>query len=443
MRQFIDGSQASYQTLDQELSASSRGLKFEVDMVGGITPRRSKIAFEKGDGVIKLYADAGMRYVGDNQEISEWLSTGTKEFPKMSDVRTWFRSSFNSSQEASASSGCSAQSGSTQGGLSNMAQIQSSLSDAPSDTAIQIDSNKLYEKLSKKVIGQSAALKTLSSRISIHVAKTNPSRPETFFSVGPSGVGKTRTAEVLPDILRTFYEDDESGFGYLRLDMSEYQEAHRISQLLGAPQGYVGYGEGSELIDALTANPKTIVLFDEIEKAHPNILRALMNAMDAGRLSTSANGGQSIDCRKAIFLFTSNLRYQDILSSLGQTDRTDASKIDRVCRTKLVSAGVAPELVGRIKRFLVYWPLSKKARGSIFALAIQGHGEEYGLNIDQVEPKVIAELLPKNSSSNFGARPDEYIVEEVFGPIFSVVPPKIKGKKLKVFSSPYRCEAIH
>src|SRR5205807_2293117 len=102
------------------------------------------------------------------------------------------------------------------------------------------------------------------------------------FAVGPSGVGKTRTAEAMAQVLREVDEDNEA-YQFLRLDMTEYQEAHRVSQLIGAPQGYIGHGEGSQLIDALRANRRTIVLFDEIEKAHPAILRVLMNAMDAGR----------------------------------------------------------------------------------------------------------------------------------------------------------------
>ena len=108
-----------------------------------------------------------------------------------------------------------------------------------------------------------------------------------MFAVGPSGVGKTRAAEALAQALNGLLEAG-AGYQFLRLDMAEYQESHRVSQLLGAPQGYVGHGEGSQLLDTLAANPRTIVLFDEIEKAHPSILRVLMNAMDAGRLSSSS-----------------------------------------------------------------------------------------------------------------------------------------------------------
>ena len=101
--------------------------------------------------------------------------------------------------------------------------------------------------------------------------------------------GKTKTVEVLAEILSELHSDGE--YQYLRLDMSEYQEAHRVSQLIGAPQGYVGHGESSQLLDALRSSSKTIVLFDEIEKAHPAILKVLMNAMDAGRLSSASGTG--------------------------------------------------------------------------------------------------------------------------------------------------------
>ncbi|MDQ3181832.1 MAG: AAA family ATPase [Acidobacteriota bacterium] len=157
----------------------------------------------------------------------------------------------------------------------------------------------------------------LSSRVSRHLARSNPRRPTTVFAVGPTGVGKTQTAETLARSLSRLMPNRQN-FHFLRLDMSEYQERHRVSQLLGAPQGYIGYGEGAQLLDALAMYPRCVVLFDEIEKAHPDILRTLMNAMDAGRISSphQNNGNRQIDCRKAIFCFTSNLESSGILQEL-------------------------------------------------------------------------------------------------------------------------------
>ena len=133
------------------------------------------------------------------------------------------------------------------------------------------------------------------------------------------------------------------------LTMNEYQEAHRVSKLLGAPQGYIGHGEGSQLLDTLRANPRTIILFDEIEKAHSAILRVLMNAMDAGRISGTSQSsvGREVDCCKAIFLFTSNLNANDLLEEIQIRQAFGNRPIeDEICRRRLHASGIAPEIVG-------------------------------------------------------------------------------------------------
>lgn len=307
-----------------------------------------------------------------------------------------------------------------------------------------LDEGAIFDELSKRVRGQDAALRALSSRVCRHLARQKPRRPLTFMAIGPTGVGKTRTAESLPQVLKSLV-DGEVGYGYLRLDMSEYQESHRISQLLGSPQGYVGYGEGAQLVDALGANPQTIVLFDEIEKAHPNILRSLMNAMDAGRLSAASvtAAGREIDCRRAIFIFTSNVHAGDILNEMESREAFGNDWLaDEICRRHLRAAGLAPELVGRIGCFLVYRPLPLEARLEIIALAIVSVAEEYGLRVGRITPSVIEHIFERGRSQEFGARPDEYLVDDLLGLIFAEAARAQSNAPVEVCGPPFACAPL-
>ena len=283
----------------------------------------------------------------------------------------------------------------------------------------------------------------MSGAVCRHLARRSPRRPTTVFAVGPTGVGKTRTAESVPPALRAV-APKSAEYGYLRLDMAEYQERHRVSQLIGSPQGYVGYGDGAQLVDRLRDNPKTIVLFDEIEKAHPDVLRCLMNAMDAGRLSTAAGttAGREIDCRFALFFFTSNLDSKGTLDDLEQRSGFDQPVIvDEVCRRRLRAAGVPPEITGRIGSFLVYRPLTHETRAEILTLAIARVGKEYGVQVANIEPEVVAAILNQSPSDGFGARPDEYIADAFLGAAFAESARRNGSEPVRVVAGPpMRCE---
>jgi ATP-dependent Clp protease ATP-binding subunit ClpA len=224
--------------------------------------------------------------------------------------------------------------------------------------------------------------------------------------------------------------------------MSEYQEAHRVSQLIGSPQGYVGHGNGSQLFDALRANPRTIILFDEIEKAHPAILRLLMNAMDAGRLSSASrmDGSHEIDCRFAVFVFTSNLDADAILKEL-----TDSGGFgnrvaeDTVCRRKLLTAGIAPEIVGRIGRFMVFRPLTPEICAEIMVGAIVEVAAEYGLRVTYVAPTVVLEMMKPFKVDHFGMRPGQYMIDDALGASFASAAREANGGSYRIEGSPFRC----
>ncbi|MBU1800838.1 MAG: AAA family ATPase, partial [Actinobacteria bacterium] len=288
------------------------------------------------------------------------------------------------------------------------------------------------------VRGQNAAIATLAKRVALHAMQTAPRRPLTLFAVGPTGVGKTQAGQTLVAALA------EAGaeLGYLRLDMSEYQESHSVSKLLGAPAGYVGYNDGAPLVDALRDGTPTVVHFDEIEKAHPNVLRALMNAMDAGRISASGQSdgpnGREIGSRRSVFYFTSNLDAEGIERALEEHRHSDLPHVvDEVCRERLRRSNIAPELVGRIHGFLAFRPLGRSARAEVAALAVARVAAQYGVRIGRIEPSVLVHLLSE-ADEGFGARPLEYLVESQLGPAF-VAARRYGSAPVVVSGPPYRC----
>ncbi len=200
--------------------------------------------------------------------------------------------------------------------------------------------------------------------------------------------------------------------------MNEYQERHRISQLLGAPPSYIGYGDGTQLTDRIAAQPESVVLFDEIEKAHRDVLVTLMSAMDIGELSSPGPTarGPGIDCRRAVFFFTSNIDVADAITELD-ADGTVIS-VPAICRRHPEAGRIQPELVGRISAFPIFRPLSARARAEIATAAVAKVAAEYGLQVVRVAPEVVSAIVSR-PYDNLGARPDECYIDEFLASEFS------------------------
>lgn len=448
MLQFLNGADPAFVVLERQATGSCVVFQQQI-MPPGASSARARVGFEVSapDGPATLFVERGIRYAGSaNESVGRWFSEGQLEFGSFQELRRWIQSDLKACYTLPPDAQARTTSHSERGRVMTareLTNLEAVADQLPADTnALHIDEDDLFEQLVKRIRGQDDAMRLIAKQVRRHLARQAPRRPATLMALGPTGVGKTAAAEYLPAVLRDRLPDG-AAYSYLRLDMSEYQERHRISQLLGAPQGYVGYGEGAQLVDGLRANPRTIVLFDEIEKAHPDILRALMNAMDAGRLSTaSANaGGHEVDCRRAVFIFTSNLDATGILQEI-ETRRAFGNRetVDAVCRNRLRAAGVAPELVGRIGCFLVFRPLDREARAEVVTLAITRVAEEYGLQVVRIAPTVVADVLRGCSSEGFGARPDEYLVDELLGPCLAdAAATGLKEPMAVVAGPPYQC----
>ena len=436
MHQFIHGSDQCFSALEHQLGVGGC-LSFPAQtMPVGSQPSTARIGFQKNaDGTILLLVERGVQCPLANENTRRWLQAGEMSFPDFATLREWIRGELRaaySEPPAKSTSKLIPPDSPTPESLTNLSAVQAQLVREEAPFNMATTEERLTKGLQRQVRGQVKATATMAFRVARHLARPSARRPLSIFAVGPTGVGKTHSAEVLAtelgDLTRAPNSRRSPGYGYLRLDMSEYQEKHRVSQLLGSPQGYIGYGDGAQLVDTLATNPRTVVLLDEIEKAHPDILRALMNALDAGRLSRANGNAQTreIDCRRAIFMFTSNLNdgIEDDLR-LWEAIATDSTEndyrraVEESCRRRLREGGIAPELIGRMSCFLAFRPLTPEARAEIVTLSIARVAREYDIEIGRIAPEVVAHILNNGSETDFGARPDEYFVDEILGETFA------------------------
>jgi ATP-dependent Clp protease ATP-binding subunit ClpB len=207
---------------------------------------------------------------------------------------------------------------------------------------------RLEDELARRVVGQSEAVKAVANAVRrSRAGLQDPNRPiGSFIFLGPTGVGKTETARALAE----FLFDDERAL--VRLDMSEYMEKHAVARLIGAPPGYVGYEEGGQLTEAIRRRPYAVVLFDEIEKAHPDVFNALLQILDDGRLTDSQ--GRTVDFKNAVIILTSNVGSQFILEATGQDWAMVEAQVTQQLRSHF-----RPEFLNRVDDIIVFRPLGE------------------------------------------------------------------------------------
>jgi ATP-dependent Clp protease ATP-binding subunit ClpB len=255
---------------------------------------------------------------------------------------------------------------------------------------------KLEEELGRRVMGQEEAVAAVSNAVRrSRAGLQDRNRPiGSFIFLGPTGVGKTETARALAE----FLFDDERAM--VRLDMSEYMEKHAVARMLGAPPGYVGYEEGGQLTEAVRRRPYSVVLFDEIEKAHPDVFNVLLQILDDGRLTDSQ--GHHVDFRNTVIIMTSNIGGQFILEmGEGSVEQAERSVLEAMRQT------FKPEFLNRVDDVIVFHQLSKEDLAGIIDLQLQRVGELLagrGLSLD-VTPEARAFLVQEGYDPAYGARP--------------------------------------
>jgi ATP-dependent Clp protease ATP-binding subunit ClpB len=215
----------------------------------------------------------------------------------------------------------------------------------------------MEERLHRRVVGQEDALRAVANAVRrSRAGLQDPNRPiGSFIFLGPTGVGKTELAKALAE----FLFDDERAM--LRIDMSEYQEKHTVSRLVGAPPGYVGYEEGGQLTEGVRRRPYSVVLFDEIEKAHPEVFNVLLQLLDDGRLTDGH--GRTVDFRNSVVIMTSNLGNE---LWMGQRE-----KVEQEIVVRLLQAHFRPEFLNRIDEIVVFHPLTREHLAEIVEIQLQ------------------------------------------------------------------------
>lgn len=266
----------------------------------------------------------------------------------------------------------------------------------------------LEEILHQRVVGQDEAVKAVSEAVvRARAGIKDPGRPiGSFIFLGPTGVGKTELAKTLAEVLF----DDERNM--VRIDMSEYMEKHTVSRLIGAPPGYVGYDEGGQLTEAVRRHPYSVILLDEIEKAHADVFNVLLQVLDDGRLTDGQ--GRSVDFKNTLIIMTSNLGSSEIMRAEGSLDR------DRI--QQLLMNFFRPEFLNRIDDIVVFKPLEQEQLKSIVSLILKELGDRLAKQLElslTAEPEAIEYLAKAGFDPAFGARPLKrlivHTVENILG----------------------------
>ena len=253
----------------------------------------------------------------------------------------------------------------------------------------------MEDRLSKRVIGQAEALKAVADAVRrARAGLQDPNRPiGSFIFLGPTGVGKTETARALAE----FLFDDEHAM--IRLDMSEYMEKHAVARMIGAPPGYVGYEEGGQLTEAIRRRPYAVVLFDEIEKAHPDVFNVLLQILDDGRLTDAK--GRTVDFKNTVLIMTSNLGSREIQDADGDEEEVREAVLQEL------RANFKPEFLNRIDDIVIFHQLSRDQIGQIIDVQLERLLAMLAeRNIQLVLDDSARQLLAREGyDPNYGARP--------------------------------------
>jgi len=269
---------------------------------------------------------------------------------------------------------------------------------------------RMEERLEQRIVGQKEAIRAVANAVRrSRSGLQDPNRPVgSFIFLGPTGVGKTETARALAE----FLFDDENAI--VRIDMSEYMEKHTVSRLIGAPPGYVGYEEGGQLSESVRRRPYSVVLFDEIEKAHHDVFNVLLQVLDDGRLTDGQ--GRTVDFKNTIIIMTSNIGSPVIQEffNAGKLTAKDQAEMERLVRSEL-KAHFRPEFLNRVDDIIIYQSLDEKQLGLIVEIQLRGlekrlAQQQITLEVDREARKRIAK---EGYDPQFGARPLKRTIQDL------------------------------
>ncbi len=297
----------------------------------------------------------------------------------------------------------------------DIADVVSRWTGIPVSKMVQSEKDKLLHleaELHKRVVGQEEAIAAIADAVRRSRAGLNdPRRPiGSFIFLGTTGVGKTELAKALAEYLF----DDENMM--TRIDMSEYQEKHTVSRLVGAPPGYVGYDEGGQLTEAVRRKPYSVVLFDEIEKAHPDVFNILLQVLDDGRLTD--NKGRLVNFKNTIIIMTSNMGSQVIRENFAEINEDNHAEVVEKTKVQvldMLKQTIRPEFLNRIDEIIMFTPLNENEIEDIVGIqvnAIKRMLAKNGVELE-VTPKALKYLAKEGYNPEFGARPVKRVLQRM------------------------------
>ena len=293
-------------------------------------------------------------------------------------------------------------------GPEEIAEVVSAWTRIPVSRMMETERAKLLvmeERLHQRVVGQDEAVEAVANAVRrSRAGLQDPKRPiGSFLFLGPTGVGKTELCKALAEVM---FDDEDA---MVRLDMSEFMERHTVSRMIGAPPGYVGYEEGGRLTEAVRRRPYSVILLDEIEKAHHDVFNILLQVLDDGRLSD--NQGHTVDFTNTILVMTSNIGSQLIqeITREGGSEGDMREAIDEILGTRFL-----PEFLNRIDETIVFHPLKREEIRKIVSLQVK-HLEaqlaQHGIDLEITEAALDA-IAEKGYDPTFGARPLKRVVQQ-------------------------------
>ncbi len=346
----------------------------------------AKISKEKEAAVVAQEYEKAAEYRDKEKQLKAQLEEQTKEWKNQANTRT---------EKVTAE---------------EIAQIVSSWSGVPVTKLKEADAERLLkmeEILHQRVVGQDDAVTAVAKAIRrAHSGLKNPKRPiGSFMFLGPTGVGKSELAKALAESL---FDNEDA---IVRIDMSEYMEKHSVSRLVGAPPGYVGYDEGGQLTEAVRRKPYSVILLDEIEKAHPDVFNILLQILDDGRLTDSQ--GRTVDFKNTVIIMTSNVGASNIkgIGKLGFSNGLEEEK-DDFAKTKErmleeMRRTFRPEFINRIDEIIVFHPLNEEHISSIVDLMMKDLHKRLADKEMKLEftPEAKEKLIKEGYNPEYGARP--------------------------------------
>ncbi|MFT4033486.1 MAG: AAA family ATPase, partial [Siphonobacter sp.] len=296
----------------------------------------------------------------------------------------------------------------------DIAEVVAKWTGIPVSKMIQSEREKLLgleKELHKRVAGQDEAIEAVADAVRrSRAGMQDPKRPiGSFLFLGPTGVGKTELAKTLADYL---FNDENA---LIRIDMSEYQERHTVSRLVGAPPGYVGYDEGGQLTEAVRRKPYSVVLLDEIEKAHPDVWNIMLQVLDDGRLTD--NKGRIANFKNTIIIMTSNIGSQIIMDKFAEDEGWNHTLIVEEAKNSvmdLLKASVRPEFLNRIDEIVLFEPLNSKNIRKIVTIQfkqIKSRLHEQGITLEATD-EALGKIAEEGYEPAFGARPLKRVLQK-------------------------------